>query len=1064
MKVRKLAVALALVGGLGSGVAQALGLGEIELQSYLNEPLDAEIVLPQSRGVNPGDVFVNIASEQAYERVGLDRNQFLSKLRFQVVTRNDGSLAVNVSSREPLREPYLNFLLEMTWPSGRLMREYAVLVDPPVYAEDSGVQEQVNVPPAASTETARQPSATRSQESLRRQSQAERSLDAGYQADTFGPTGPSDTLWTIASRVRPNDSVSMQQVMLAIQDLNPGAFINNNINRLKRGEVLRVPSIDQIQSRTRAQAIRIVSQQNQEFQSPRRTIDATASRQQQPVSPEPAAGGDELKLVVSGESGGDASEGGSAGGDGQLPGGVDAGTAVAMEELESARRENTELNSRVKDLQDQVQTLQRLLELKNTQLAEIQQATGAASPEQTVSGESEAAATAAVTGGVTPPEETAVVDEKVTGEGEPAVPGEQAEPAPETAELAGAEDAPEDAAADVALPSDEQVMAEAGVDATSEDMGEDVAGPAPSASQPSQVAEPEPKPAPQAPVAERGFPANVIDAITNNPMYQIALGGGLIVLLLLLLLLARRNANREKAFYEQLNSETEEGTDSFDLNLDEDDQESVASNTLEEADTYIAYGRHDQAAQTLETAISREPSRTDLRLKLLGVYADTQDRESFEKQFGEIAALDDEEALTTANELRARLEEAESMPSIDDLESQLRSDSFAASYHSGKAADDDSVDGEDKPVSEELLADRFDSEQEEPAENEFGDFDSDLSDFDLNEFEEPETSGPDGPKEEGKDDLIEYDLSGIELESAEEKTATEETPEPGESGEWDMSSEFEMDLDELSDTETKPDEIEEELGLELDESDLGEETPARESGEAADEVSLSGEDSDVAIDSLDESFLDELDAELDKVAGEEDELDESEIEEASLDDLELDVSDEDLALMEEFSDSADLANHDEEEPASLDEELGLEDTLAEGDVLGDAEEAGPEKAVEGAEELERQGVADGLDDRVLPADVDEISDEDLDVPVASDEVAGESFRSSVADIDENDLGDDDDFDFLAGTDEAATKLDLARAYIEMGDADGARDILEEVALEGSEDQKAEAQDLLKNLS
>ena len=79
-------------------------------------------------------------------------------------------------------------------------------------------------------------------------------------------------------------------------------------------------------------------------------------------------------------------------------------------------------------------------------------------------------------------------------------------------------------------------------------------------------------------------------------------------------------------------------------------------------------------------------------------------------------------------------------------------------------------------------------------------------------------------------------------------------------------------------------------------------------------------------------------------------------------------------------------------------------------------------------------------------------------------MAGESFRSSVADIDENDLGDDDDFDFLAGTDEAATKLDLARAYIEMGDADGARDILEEVALEGSEDQKAEAQDLLKNLS
>ena len=81
MKVRKLAVALALAGGLGSGMAQALGLGEIELQSWLNEPLDAEISLNQSRGVDPGEVFVNVAPEAAYERVGLDRHQFLSQLR-----------------------------------------------------------------------------------------------------------------------------------------------------------------------------------------------------------------------------------------------------------------------------------------------------------------------------------------------------------------------------------------------------------------------------------------------------------------------------------------------------------------------------------------------------------------------------------------------------------------------------------------------------------------------------------------------------------------------------------------------------------------------------------------------------------------------------------------------------------------------------------------------------------------------------------------------------------------------------------------------------------------------
>lgn len=1078
MKVRKLAVALALAGGLGSGVAQALGLGEIELQSYLNEPLDAEIVLPQSSGVNPADVFVNIASEQAYERVGLDRNQFLSKLRFQVVTRNDGSLIVNVSSREPLREPYLNFLLELTWPSGRLMREYAILVDPPVYAEESGVQDQVSTPTVSSTEPARQPSTTRSAESVRRQTQAEQSLGAGYQADTFGPTGASDTLWTIASRVRPDNSVSMQQVMLALQDLNPDAFIGNNINRLKRGEVLRIPSIDQIQSRTRAEATRLVGQQNQEFQSPQRTVDATVARQPEPAAQEAAAsGGDELKLVVSEDTGPESSEGGSAGGDSELPGGVDAGTAVAMEELESARRENDELNSRVEDLQDQVQTLQRLIELKNTQLAEMQQGAGDESPEQAAPADGEVA-----DAGVEEPvamDEMAEADTDAAGDSGMSEVDAEAEEATESTEMADPEAMVDDAGemADSGQAADEQAVADTGetpdemgmadteepADSDEAETGEETAAAAPAASEPAQAEEPAPQPTPQAPAADKGFPGNVIDAITSNPMYQIALGGGLIVLLLLLLLLARRNANREKAFYEQLNSEADEGTDSFDLSLDEEDQESAAGDTLEEADSYIAYGQHDQAAQTLETAISREPSRTDLRLKLLGVYADTQDRDSFEKQFREIEALEDEQALTTANELRARLEEAESMPSIDDLESQLRSDSFATSYDS-EEVDDEPAEKQDKPESEELLADQFDSEKEEPAENEFGDFDSDLSetdlsDFELNEFEEQDGSKStgaleaEGDKEDNREDMIEYDLSGLEMESDEKKPATDAASELDESSDWDMS-EFEMETDESSelksDLEKDLDETEEDLSLDLEDSEPAKEQPAAEPETPSDKLSEPEAESETDIDSLDESFLDELDAELDKVAGEEDELGGSEIEESSLDDLELDVSDEDLALMEEFSDSADSANTAEADEASLDEELGLEDTLGE----GDAEEADPEQTVEDAEDLEQQGVTEELEE----------PEDDLDLPVASDEVSEGSPKTPAADIDESELGDEDDFDFLAGTDEAATKLDLARAYIEMGDADGARDILEEVSLEGNEDQKAEAQDLLKNLS
>lgn len=1095
MKVRKLAVALALAGGLGSGVAQALGLGELELQSYLNEPLDAEITLPQSRGINPADVFVNIASPEAYERVGLDRNQFLSKLRFQVVPGNDGRLIINVSSREPLREPYLNFLLELTWPNGRLLREYAVLVDPPVYAEESGVEEQISAPTVSSTQTAQQPTVARSAESARRQARAEQSLSSGYRANTFGPTGPSDTLWTIASQVRPDDSVSMQQVMLAIQDLNPDAFMGDNINRLKRGEVLRIPSMDQIQSRSRAEATRLVAQQNQAFQSPQRTVDATS--EQSAGSAAQAAsgtGGDELKLIVADDGDQQASESGSAGGDGQLPGGVDAGTAVAMEELESARRENAELNSRVEDLQDQVETLQRLLELKNTQLAEMQQS--ATTGDDAAQGAGDAADAVSGEAGVETGEAQTDTEASVAG-GEQSAPAEgevasddMAETETDAAEAQESAETVAEAPADMDQEPEQPVAVDADATADSDpsDLDDSSAETAPAATQPaeSQPEAQQPAPKPSQPAADKGFPGNIIDAITSNPMYQIALGGGLIVLLLLLLLLARRNANREKAFYEQLNSESEESGDSFDLSLEDEEQESSEGDAIAEADAYIAYGRHDQAAQTLENAISREPSRADLRLKLLSVYADNQDRDSFEKQFGEIEALEDEDAIASANELRARLEEAESMPSIDDLESELRSDSFTASkevadedesdyspdFESAFASETEGADEEDKPASDELLADQFDAEKEEPQENEFGEFDSDFEDVDLSEFEEQEssTSGDseqaESPKEESKDDMIEFDLSGIELESDDDKSASgDETTEASESEAWDLSSEFESDVEESAQTEV-PDDLseEEDLSLDFEASDLSDDETAAEEVAKSDKAGQSEEDSEGDLESLDESFLDDLDAELDKVAGEDDELGGSEMEESSLDDLELDVSDEDLALMEEISDSGDSANQDDEQE-SLDEELGLEDALGEDDTLGDAAGAGPEETVESAEDLEQEGL-DTLETAEETADesAGEDAEGEAELPVASDEVGGSGKKSAVADIDESELGDDDDFDFLAGTDEAATKLDLARAYIEMGDTDGARDILEEVALEGNEEQKAEAQDLLKNLS
>ena len=1048
MKVRKLAVALALAGGLGSGVAQALGLGEIELQSYLNEPLDAEINLRKSQGVDAGDVLVNIASESDYQRVGIDRNLFLTKLQFEVTTTRDGSLVVNVSSREPLREPYLNFLMEVTWPSGRLMREYAVLVDPPVYAEESGVQERVAAPVTRS-EPAQQPT---------RQSQARSPVraDVGSSARTtsgnrtFGPTSATDTLWKIAADARPDSSVSMQQVMLAIQDLNPDAFMGNNINRLKRGEVLRLPELDQIRSRSAAEANRQVAAQNEALSGANRTVDATESSQ--PTGGAGAAqgeGGDELRLIAAEETESrSAEEGGSAGGDGQSAGGVDAGSAVAMEELESARRENDELNTRVEDLQDQVETLQRLLELKDSQLADMQQMSGSegaandAQPQDTetvdpeqmpddavASSDGDADAVESDSSESASPEvdASAQADAEPDGEGNQNVEASLEDES--DAEVATAEDAESSDGEQVADAEADNEMAEQPVaeSETGTATEEEQAQSEPVASQPESQ-----QPAQQ---PDKGFPGNVIDAITNNPMYQIALGGGLVLLLLLLLLLARRNANREKEFYEQLNSETDEGHDTFDLSLDDETGTSeTADEPMAEADTYIAYGQLDKAAESLEAAISREPSRTDLRLKLLGVYADTQDRGSFDKQFHEIEALEDDQAIQEAEELRARLEESEAMPSIDDLESQLRSDSFAPSN--------------------EVQADRSNEAPAETREtaDEFDGFGDDFSELEL---DDNDLASEDAKPQSSTSDMIEYDLSDMDFGESElpENENAEAKPDTSEGIEDDLSFDFD-DLETGSgpEAETAGSESASSEAFSLDDfEDLESETESpvedRTSTEMPDEAGTTNEAAEVddTFGELDESFLDELDAELDKVAEESPEKPDAE-DGSSLDDLELDVSDEDLALMEEFADSGDSANPDTEAPASsLDEELDLEDALA------DDRAESPEELTSEAEDLE------GLEESGL-------LDETAEPPVASDTLDRNDRQSALDDIDESDLGDDDDFDFLAGTDEAATKLDLARAYIEMGDMDGARDILEEVALEGDDEQKAEAQDLLKNLS
>ena len=339
VQVRKLVLAIAAATALSSGMAQALELGELTLKSTQNQPLLAEIELLDVKDLTAAQVVPSLAPEQEFSKAGVPRPAFLDDLHFTPVINAEGKSVLRVTSSQPLTEPFVKFLVQVMWPNGRLMRDYSLLLDPAKFSSQTAA--------AAAASTA-QPAA------------------AGQYTTTS-----RDTLWEIAARARNGGSV--QQTMLAIQALNPDAFINGNINRLKTGQVLRLPDASQSVQLPQARAIREVASQNADWRSGRRTVplaqqlDATG-RKPAPVPAAKAVHVDALSLV-SGQAGKGAA------GDAKN---LSDQLATTQESLDSSRRENAELQSRMTDLQSQLDKLQRLIDLKNDQLARLE--AGAVAP------------------------------------------------------------------------------------------------------------------------------------------------------------------------------------------------------------------------------------------------------------------------------------------------------------------------------------------------------------------------------------------------------------------------------------------------------------------------------------------------------------------------------------------------------------------------------------------------------------------------------------------------------------------------------------------------------------
>jgi len=355
VQVRKLVLAIAAASALSSGMAQALQLGEMTLKSKLNQPLAVEIELLDVGGLTASEITPSLASSQAFVDAGVDRQAFLDDLTFTPVVNPNGRSVVRVTSNKPLPDSYVRFLLQVQWPNGRLMRDYSVLLDPAKFD---------------------QPAPTTAAPAPRLAAPASSAPAASKPAQHT--TTSRDTLWEIAAKNRNGGSV--QQTMLAIQALNPDAFIDGNINRLKTGQVLRLPDPVQSTALPQPQAIAEVSAQNAAWRQGRRAAtNPAAGKQQLDATKRTQAGNapastnakDNLSLVSA-----EAAKKGAKGKAGDSAGLSDK-LAMTQEQLDTTRRDNEELKSRAADLQSQLDKLQKLIQLKNDQLARLQAEKGA---------------------------------------------------------------------------------------------------------------------------------------------------------------------------------------------------------------------------------------------------------------------------------------------------------------------------------------------------------------------------------------------------------------------------------------------------------------------------------------------------------------------------------------------------------------------------------------------------------------------------------------------------------------------------------------------------------------
>ena len=658
-------------------VAQAAGLGKLTLLSALGQPLNAEIEIVS---LQPGeeDLSARMATSQAFAQAGIEPSAILSDVRF-TIERRGSALYLRMRSTQPINEPFLELLVELTWPTGRLVREYTFLLDPPEYKTRMAVAPQAPKPPAeeaakpaptpqAATETQPQaaptapaeakpealppisaapstpatpeppsstptppppptptttetpaapPSAAPSSSAPAERAPAERA--AMPQEPNVYEVKPGDTLGKIAKANLP-PGVTLNQMLVALYRANEGAFIRKNVNLVRAGRILNIPDADAVGTIDRAEADRVMKEHYAQFNEYRSRLAAAPTPTEASVSQQGAAGRIESKPAAPKPPAQD-----------QLrlskvepakPGAAPS-QAAREDDLVSRQRALAEAQSRQADLEKNANDLRRLLELKNQQLAEL---------------EKQAAPKPAPTPAPTPPAAPA----------KPAPAPEAAKPAPTPT--------PPPTPAPTPAPAKPAPAPEAAKPAPTPAPTPAPATPAPAAKPPAAPAKPEAKKAAPAPET------SILDEFTDNPLY-LGLGVGVLILLGAYGYIQWRRKKAAHAKFQDsvlgaaaagaaagatapLGTPTAGGgagaaAAAPAATASPSGGETEEVDPIAEADVYMAYGRDAQAEEILKEALAKDAKRVPVHAKLLEIYAHRKDAKTFEQTALKLKQLTD---------------------------------------------------------------------------------------------------------------------------------------------------------------------------------------------------------------------------------------------------------------------------------------------------------------------------------------------------------------------------------------------------------------------------------------